>query len=139
MKRFGTIVVVSLLAATAAGCGGDDGGETTAEDTGVTQEEFAAQATDICARVNEELTQIKNFPREGPQAIEQGLSDLEALEPPAGEEETFQQFIQAGRDALQELEQARRPPQQDPFAEFTQLGTELGIEGGCTGAGQGGG
>jgi ABC-type glycerol-3-phosphate transport system substrate-binding protein len=84
----GRLALAALLALglLAAGCGGDDDEETAAEET-VTQEDFAAQATAICAQTNEELSQAS--PQEAPPLIEEGLADLEALEPPPGEEETF--------------------------------------------------
>ncbi len=129
------VILLVSLALVAAGCG-DDEGDTAVEETtteeAVPQEEFVAQATEICARVNEELSQIQSFPEEGPPIIEQGLSDLEALPAPEGDEETFDQFIQEGQDALGQLQNAEQPPQQDPFDQFTQLGEQLGIEGGCT-------
>jgi hypothetical protein len=134
MTRVGIVVLILLFAPVAAACGGDDEDETAGQET-VTQEEFTVQATEICARVNEELNQVQNFRQEAPPVIEEGLADLEALTPPPGEEETFNQFIQAGRDGLEQVERAQRP-QQDPFDEFTRLGEQLGIEGGCTEAGQ---
>lgn len=143
MTRLMLLVALSLTGLLVA-CG-DEGGDTAAEGGGqetVSQEEFTAEATEVCASVNQELAQVsgKEFPTEGATIIEDGLADLEGLTPPSGQEETFDQFIQAGRDAVETLENAGdEPPQQDPFAEFTRLGNELGIEGGCTGAGQGGG
>ena len=47
---------------------------------------------------------------------------------PARREDTFDQFVHEGQDALQALETGEA--QGDPFGEFTRLGEQLGIEGG---------
>jgi hypothetical protein len=138
MKTLGLLIGLSILALTAVGCGDDDESGTAAEQTTtVSEQEFQADASQICADANKELNQVQSFPKEGPPIIEQALSDLEDLTPPSAEQDTFDQFVKEGQDAVEELETGEA--QGDPFDEFTRLGEQLGIEGGCTRAGQGSG
>jgi hypothetical protein len=138
MKTLALVVGFSLLAFTAVGCGDDDEGDTGAEETTtVSQQQFVSDASQICADANQELNQVQSFRKEGPPIIEQALSDLEGLAPPPDEQDTFDQFVQEGQDALQALQTGEA--RGDPFGEFTRLGEQLGIEGGCTRAGQGSG
>ncbi len=137
MKPLTLLVSLSLLAFTVASCGEDEGGGSAADQTEtVSQQEFVDEASQICADANQELNQVKNFRQDGPPIIEDALSDLEDLTPPPDEQETFDQFVQAGQDALQTLQGSGEPPQGDPFGQFTRLGEQLGIDGGCTRAGQ---
>ncbi len=139
MKFLALLTTLCLLAFTALACGEEEGGGS-AEEGGTGEpdpaQEFTTEATEICADVNQQLGQIQDFPREGPPIIEEGLSNLEGLTPPPEQQETFDRFIQEGREGLRTVENAQEPPQRDPFAGFRRLGQELGIEGGCTGAGQ---
>ena len=132
---------LALSAALALGACGDDeeeettGAETGAETTALTKDAYIDQASEICARVNRDLAQIQNFPREGPPVIEDGLADLRALPAPEGEEERVDEMLSAGEQGLEEVQQqaeAGRPPRGDPFHEFTELAQDFGIEGGCT-------
>lgn len=140
MKHLALLLSLCMLAFTAASCGDDEEGngateETTAEES-VSQEEFTAEASQICADANEQLNQVQNFEQEGLPIIEEALAELEGVTPPPDQQETYDQFIAEGQQALQTLENAEQPPQGDPFGEFTRLAEQLEIEGGCTEAGQ---
>ena len=135
MKPLALLVSLSLLGFTVASCGDDE--ETQPTEDASSQQAFVAEASKICADVNQKLDKIQSFPKEGPPIINEGLSDLEGLTPPPDQQETFDQFVQEGQDAVQSLENAEEPPQGDPFGQFTRLGQQLGIDGGCTEAGQG--
>ncbi len=121
-------------------CGDDEESGTAAEETTteetVSQQEFVAEASTICADANRELNQVQDFQQEGPPIIEEALSNLEGLTPPPDQQETFDKFVQEGQDAVETLN-AEEPPQGDPFGEFKRLGDQLRIDGGCTEAGQG--
>ena len=140
MRRLVLLLSLCLLAFTAASCGDEEEGNSAAEETtaeeGVSQEEFRTEVSQICADANEQLNQVQNFPEEGPQIIGEALAELEAVTPPPDQQETFDQFIAEGQQALQTLENAEEPPQGDPFGEFTRLAEELEIDGGCTEAGE---
>lgn len=153
MKFLALLVTLFLLAFTAVACGGEEEGGGSGEEGGGTAEEsdgaaeqdpaqedasqeFTVDATEICAEANQQLNEVRDFAQEGPPIIEDALSRLEDLTPPPEDQQTFNQFVDEGEDALRTLENSRQEPQGDPFARFTRLGQQLGIEGGCTRAGQ---
>jgi hypothetical protein len=134
-----------MFAALALGaCGDDDddstGSETGAETTALTKDAYVEQAGEICARTNRELDQIQGTsPGEGVALIEQGLADLRALPAPEGEEGQVDAMLSAGERAVEADRQAAEGgPElgEDPYAEFTRLAQQFGIEGGCTEAGR---
>ena len=134
-----------VSAALALGACGDDDDEDTGAETGdattaLTEAAYIEQATEICARTNRELEQVQGASRdEGLSLIEQGLDDLRALPAPEGQEAQVDEMLSAGDQAVEEDRQSiesGQEPTEDPYADFTRLARQLGIEGGCTETGR---
>lgn len=142
--RLATALAVGAAALALGACGDDEDETTPAEEggatTALTKEAYIREANETCARINEDLAQIENFPQDGPPVIEQGLSELRSLPAPEGDEEQVDEMLSAGEQGLEELREqvdAGEQGGQDTFDEFTRLAQQYGIEGGCTGAGGG--
>jgi hypothetical protein len=143
MTRILAVALAASVALALGACGDEDtGGETGGETTALTKDAYIEQATEICARTNRELEQIEgDSPQEGLALIEQGLDDLRALPAPEGEEAQVDEMLSAGEQAVEEDRQAIEAggpggANEDPYAEFTRLAQQFGIEGGCTETGR---
>ena len=148
-KRLTSVVAAAACAAAVAACGGDDAqttpadtapsttgasGSETAPATGaLDKKEYLQQADEICARTNEELSDVQDFQAEGPPIIEGALGELRALPAPEGDEEQLNEVYTEGEEALGTIQGATEPPQGDPFKSFTKAAEDYGFEGGCTG------
>jgi hypothetical protein len=101
--RAALILVAALLAALAAGCGGDG-------DDGIG--DLAARADAICARTNAELAaldrpmsfeQLIRYVDEAATVAEKRLADLKALPPPDDEADAWAAYVAANERAVQAL------------------------------------
>jgi hypothetical protein len=98
-----------LAAGVIAGCGGDDSSE-------LTKDEFITQADQICADFNAQATADQeefrallnqgdfaaaadNFDQTA-EANDEALSEIEALQPPAEDQETIDRWIEIGEEQL---------------------------------------
>ena len=104
-------LAIIAAAAALAGCAGG-------ADERLSREEFAAQATAICARAEERLSalrapenvaEVEGYAREAQSITEEGVDDLRGLEPPEELEEPFTRYLQQADEVvalLGELEDA---------------------------------
>jgi hypothetical protein len=105
--RAALILLLALLAALAAGCGGGD-------DEGIG--DLAARADAICARTNAELAaldppmsfeQLIRYVDEAAAVAEKRLADLRALPPPENEAEDWAAYVAANEQAVSALADLR--------------------------------
>jgi hypothetical protein len=115
LKRLLLIVVAFVaFAGVLAACGGDDG---------PSKDEIVEDANQICEDANEELEPLEadvdpsdlnslaDFAARAQEIIEDGVQDLEELDPPEDDREAFDDFIQVSEDQVDkagELEDAAR-------------------------------
>ena len=155
--RLPLLLIVALATALiAAGCGDDDEETTTTTatteatatgETGATgpQSEFAQQADEICregdqeidAQADETFGGQQQEPSQAEQQkfvedvvipnVEQQIEDVAALEPPEGEEDTFNEFVDQARSDLEEVKSDPSLVQGNPFSETNELAQELGL------------
>jgi Tfp pilus assembly protein PilP len=122
MAAVSRVFVLAVLVL-AAGCGGDDR---------QSREEFVSQAEAICEnfdqRVNEldepeSADDVKRYVNEVRPVIEDGLSELKGLQPPAEFEEQWDELVaqnDASLEALDDLAQAAEDGDEALFEEITQ-------------------
>lgn len=149
-----TVAVLVALAAVACGGDGDEG-----DGPRLSAEEFRRQGNAICRAGDADLARaaeglfgedgitlpepqelVRFFTEEALPVARRKLDQLEGLRPPEGDRETVAEMIQSGRDAVDEVEEALREDPEgflretgpDPFADFDELATELGLDD-CTG------
>lgn len=119
------LFVLSALAMTAVGCGGDDG-EPSSERGTLTKTELLAQGDAICAEVNTALGALaaEAATAEVPRTIEKSinlfaemLDRLQALGPPKDDDGSYAKFKEAaGRFAKVETRMKRAVESSDPAA-----------------------
>jgi hypothetical protein len=142
------VVVAGLVAALAvAGCGG--GSSSTTEEA-LSKSEFLAQGNQICAKGNQEIqaaakkvftssqapsqaTQEKFVTDTVIPGVQQQIDGVEALTPPAGDEDQVNAITDAAQSAL---DKAKADPSlltdqgggSDPFAEANNLAKAYGLD-----------
>ena len=134
MIKRSAIAALAILACALGliACGGDDSEGATAE-AGLSKEDYLAKADAICLDVNKRLDATKDFEKDGPAIIEQGIGDLRALPVPAGDEDTVDSMLSA---AEADLEKVKSGDTQGPlFQDFHDQAEAYGLKGGCTGNG----
>jgi len=104
-------LAIIAAAAALAGCAGE-------ADERLSREEFAEQATAICARAEERLSalrepenvaEVEGYARDAQAITQEGVDDLGGLEPPEELEEAFARYLQQADEVvalLGELEDA---------------------------------
>lgn len=145
--RFFVLAGVALLiAAFAAGCGGDDDSTASADE----RADFIAQGDQICAETGERINEaVKERFGEGGGAgdqqviklykevtipqLEKTFEQLEDLTPPAGDEDEIDEILAAADEALSEANDdpknlAKPIGQGNPFEETNQLLQDYGFE-----------
>jgi hypothetical protein len=119
----------AALVATAAlaGCAGSS-------DERLSREEFVEQATAICDRAEQRIGELdapasvddlEAYAREARSITEEGLDDLEALEPPQELEDGFDRYLDQGNDVVEVLEELEQAAASGDEAEAQQLAGEL--------------
>jgi hypothetical protein len=134
-NRLAVIGVAALLAAGVfVGCGGSDSGE-------LSKDEFIAQADEICAEFNDQAKADQeefqalldagdfegaadNFDQTAA-ANEEALTEFEALEPPAEDQETIDEWTQIGRDQLEIADEFSAALRAQDAATIESLGVEV--------------
>lgn len=141
-------LVCAAFALVVAGCGGGDDSSSTSSDTALSKDEFISKADAICKSGNddvdaqaqqifgnqqptdEQVTQFVNntlLP-----SIETEISGIEALTPPAGDEDQVQAIIDAVKSAVDEAkanpERLFAAGQDSPFADANQLAKAYGLK-----------
>jgi hypothetical protein len=142
--------VISLVAVLAglivfAGCGGDDD---SSSDPALSKSEFLAQGNAICEQgdkeIDAEARQFFTSQQPSPAEEEKFLTDtvipnvqnqideLDALSPPAGDEDQVQAIIDSAQSALDEAKSdpsalTGQSGQGDPFAEANRLANAYGL------------
>jgi hypothetical protein len=143
------LALLGVLAVTVAvGCGDDE--ESTTE-AAPTKEEFIAEADDICAAGDEEISQAEQEiigqgrPTRQEQeefltgtvvpSIQDQIDGIRGLTPPEGDEQQISEFLDSAQSALDEVEQnpelifqGEEGTPTDPFAETARLGEQYGFE-----------
>jgi Flp pilus assembly protein TadD len=131
------------LALVIAGCGGDD---ESSSSTSMTKDEFIAQADAICQAGKDALDAAGQQLGQNPtdeqlrQAItdtviptlEGEFDDIEALTPPAGDEDEVAAIIAAGRSGIDEAkdnpDRLFAAGQDSPFADANRLAQDYGLK-----------
>lgn len=140
----GTLVVLVLIGGAAA-CGDDEGPALSAA-------EFTEQANAICVAGDEELEEAGQNLVKGGQPKTQEIADfftdkavpiarrkldqIEKLNPPADQQESVEEMLAAGREAIDEVSDGleedpvaylnEKGP--DPFDDFDEMARELGLD-----------
>lgn len=141
MKRQALVwTLLALASLTFAACGGEDA---------LTEEEFVAQANEICAAGNERVDaaaedvfgdiasgeepsqeQLQEFLDTFTDDIEGQIDDIEALSPPDDMADDVDAFLEAASDKLTEVRDAGPEvllSEEDPFAEVSIMAEDLGL------------
>jgi hypothetical protein len=114
-------------AAALAGCAGSG-------DDRLSREDFVEQATAICDRAEERIgeldapasvDELEAYAREARSITEEGLDDLEALEPPADLEAGFDRYLDQGNAVVGVLEELEGAAASGDEAEAQRLAGEL--------------
>jgi hypothetical protein len=138
-RKMLALAVAGLVAVGVAACG-DDGGDDTSSETGTTaaaisEEDFVAQANEICAEGNAELD-------EGPEDgdfegfitdalipnIQAQVDAIEALGAPEGQEEQVAQFLEDAQTQLDALEEDPSAIGDETFADVNEQAMALGLD-----------
>ena len=115
-------------AAALAGCAGSG-------DDRLSREEFVEQATAICERAEQRIGELDpptsvddlgTYASEARSITEDGLNDLEGLEPPEELEEGFDRYLDQGNDVVEVLEELEQAAESGDEAEAQRLAGELG-------------
>lgn len=102
MKLGGYAAAVVAAAALGAACGGSGG-------DGLSREELASRADEICARYEKELNalaepssieEVKQLADEAKPVIERGVNELDDLQPPDDLQEDYDRWIELNRENL---------------------------------------
>ncbi|MFN8150845.1 MAG: hypothetical protein U0R24_06925 [Solirubrobacterales bacterium] len=136
MRKVLALGAAAAIAAGLAACGGDDGDDTSATDTtAISQEDWVAQANQICADGNKELQQgptdgdIEGFVTDTfiPN-IQSQIDAIRALGAPEGMEDQITDFLDGAEDDLDGLEQDPSSLSNSSFKETNQEAAELGLD-----------
>ena len=151
MKK-ASLVVLALVAAIVAGCGGSDdsGSETTEATVTLTKAEFIKQGDAICEEANEQNeTEAEEFAEDNGFTLEkatdeqleeaitevlvpslnQQVEDIAALGAPQGDEEQVEKIVVSLEDGAGEIEdEPSLAFEGDPLKESSRLAKDYGFE-----------
>lgn len=146
MKRFLTVLLVAVVVAVSAGCGGDDEAgvdEATSEPGGapITKAEFVEEANRICVEAEAALDDVQE-PESMEEAVQlfedrlipslrQQVDRIRDLGFPEADREQLDDLFDRTEEALDEFEadiEGALDSQEDPFAEVTDELAEYGLD-----------
>ena len=140
LKRMLALGAAGAIAVGFAACGSDDDGDdTSATDsttaTTISEDDFVAQANQICADGNKELNggpqdgDIEAFVNDTFIPNIQGQIDaIRALGAPEGQEEQITEFLDDAEDDLDELKDDPTSLSEESFKEVNQEAAALGLD-----------
>ncbi|MCB0876943.1 MAG: hypothetical protein KDB46_12190 [Solirubrobacterales bacterium] len=129
----------AAIAVALAACGSDDGDDTSATDTttaAISQDDWVAQANQICADGNKEIEQaapdgndIEAFVTDTfIPGIQSQIDAIRALGAPEGMEDQITEFLDGAEDDLDTLEQDPSSLSNNSFKETNQEAAALGLD-----------
>ena len=147
LKRILALGAAGAIAVGLAACGDDDGDDTSATDTttatAISEDDFVAQADQICADGDADIDEQADaqFGNGEPSqadleafasdtlvpGIQSQIDAIEALGAPEGQEDQVAQFLQDAQEALDGVEADPSQITGDPFAEVVKEAEALGL------------
>jgi hypothetical protein len=140
--RWKSVALLFALAALIAGCGDDeDSSSGEGSSDAPTKAEYLEEGNAICAKYNRQLDEL--FPQIPGQPgtpafdsfaqeeiipiLETQISEVDALTPPEGDEETTQAIFDAANEGLETVKDDPSTLAGDAFAEANQLANDYGL------------